>query len=82
MKRHEPDAPPKAVDNLKEANVAFNHSYVKGHIMEEQLELHDRLKYPMAKVVVNHGRHGPDKPHNQECTPRLTTDFVVRWRKI
>ena len=78
MRRHEHDAPPKAVDNLKEADVAFNHSYVKVHIMEEQLELHDRLKYPMAEVVVYHDRHGPDNPYNQECTPRLTPNFAVR----
>lgn len=52
MKKYEYDALLKAVDNLKEADVAFNHSYVNGKITEEQLRLYEKLKYQLDEVYI------------------------------
>lgn len=52
MKKYEYDALLKAVDNLKEADAAFCHSYVKGEITEEQLDLYDKLKYQLDEMYI------------------------------
>ena len=45
MRKYEYNALLKAVDDLKEADTAFNHSYVNGGITEEQVDLYEKLKY-------------------------------------
>ena len=37
----------KAVNDLKKADIAFNHSYVNGGITEEQVDLYEKLKYQL-----------------------------------
>lgn len=41
-----------SIDALKEADLAFNKSYCKGEITEEQLDMYDRLKYQLDEVYI------------------------------
>lgn len=52
MRKYEYDALLKAVDDQKEAGVAFCRSYVKGEITEEQLDLYDKLKYQLDEMCI------------------------------
>ncbi len=52
MRKYEFDALLKAVNDLKDADLAFNRSYVKGEITEEQLDLYDNLKYQLDEVYI------------------------------
>ncbi len=52
MRKYEFDALLKAVNDLKDADLAFNRSYVKGEITEEQLDLYDKLKYQLDEVYI------------------------------
>lgn len=52
MRKYEYDALLKAANDLKNADVAFNGSYVNGEITEEQLVLYDRLKYQLDEVYI------------------------------
>ena len=40
------------MDDLKDADAAFNRSYIKGEITGEQLDLYDRLKYQLDEVYI------------------------------
>ena len=52
MRKHEYDALLKAVNDLKEADVAFNGGYADDEITEEQLALYGRLKYQLDEVYI------------------------------
>lgn len=52
MRKYEFDALLKAVNDLKDADLSFNRSYVKGEITEEQLDLYDKLKYQLDEVYI------------------------------
>ncbi len=52
MRKYEYEALLKAVNDLKDADAAFNRSYVKGEITGEQLDLYDRLKYQLDEVYI------------------------------
>ena len=52
MRKYEYDALLKAVNDLKDADVAFNGSYTDGVITEEQLELYDRLKHQLDELYI------------------------------
>jgi len=52
MRKNEYNALLKAVDDLKEADAAFNHSYVNGGITEEQVDLYEKLKYQLDELYI------------------------------
>ena len=52
MRKNEYNALLKAVDDLKEADTAFNHSYVNGAITEEQVDLYEKLKYQLDELYI------------------------------
>lgn len=52
MKKYEYNALLKAVDDLKEADAAFSHSYVNGRISEEQVDLYEKLKYQLDELYI------------------------------
>ena len=50
MRKYEYDGLLRAVDDLKKADAAFNHSYIKGEITEEQPDLYERPKYQLDEI--------------------------------
>lgn len=50
MRKYEYDGLLRAVDDLKEADAAFNRSYIKGKITEEQVKLYERLVYQLDEI--------------------------------
>jgi len=42
----------RSIDELKDADAAFNRSYRKYEITEEQLELYDKLIYQLDEVYI------------------------------
>jgi len=42
----------RSIDALKEADMAFNRSYCKYEITEEQLDMYDRLKYQLDEIYI------------------------------